>query len=278
MKPLEIFYEDFDSPNTKIVIANASDAITTLSKIPSIINQGENNIEENLLEIKNTLFILEGAISCIKRFIKINNEGIETPDLLTGYFFVLSRLLKDQIGIKSRNPIFDITQISDVFLFNLNDREKLEEVLNKALSFKMQISGILFSYSINPNKSVFVDNLFEFIHRELDFNSKKPENIKVFFNLKTSDFYIGSTPIYIDPNSNQDELLRLFFKNESNAKKEWFYDEIGEEIGQSQTDARRKAYYNCMYQLNRKIKEAGIKDFFSALTMHKVKINDKYLA
>lgn len=278
MKPIEIVYNDFDSPGeTTIVVSNAKEAVEALNKVPWII-QSKDNLDEDLSEIKNSYFILSEVILCLNIFIKLKSTNTRLTPLHTSYFFVLSRLFKNSVSVVGKNPLFDVSSIVKIFTVNVNDLNQLNELLSQSLSIQIQLLGILSSFAVNPNKDKFVCDIFWFIHNELDIYPK--EHIidqKAIFNSTNSNFSIGDINIYIDPDSNQDELLRLFFESKSNSLQEWPYDEIAKELKQTFSDERRKAYYNCLYQLKRKMKENGINDFFSSLTMHKVQINDKYL-
>jgi len=89
-------------------------------------------------------------------------------------------------------------------------------------------------------------------------------------------FFMGKK-IQIPPNTNQERICRIIFKNTNNMKRLWSRDELVEKWGENPDMIGWRVVYNAAREINKKVAiETNIKDL---LTIKKVsvRLNPKYL-
>lgn len=97
------------------------------------------------------------------------------------------------------------------------------------------------------------------------------------FDSRTGRLRVREVEIKMPRSSDQYDLLRVIFVNENEVGKEWFFDEIIQEVDPTQSGKKFiRKYYNAAYQLNRKLAAKGVKDFF-ILNTDSAKITPHYL-
>ena len=104
-----------------------------------------------------------------------------------------------------------------------------------------------------------------------------PAILSTQFDAASSRLHVKGENVEIRRVSDQYDLLRVIFEEQQEIGKEWFFDEIADKVDAAQSGKRNKKYYNAAYQINRKLAEKGLKNFF-ILNAHSAKITPHYLA
>lgn len=97
------------------------------------------------------------------------------------------------------------------------------------------------------------------------------------FDPSSCRLYVQGKEIRVRRVSNQFDVLRVIFAKSDETGKEWFFDDVAEQIDSSRPNERKKKYYHAFYQIGVRLAAQGLPDFF-ILTAHSAQINPKYLS
>jgi hypothetical protein len=143
-------------------------------------------------------------------------------------------------------------------------------------------------YSSNPNRLDHLDLKKFKTHAETvqthlirGLTSKSEIDKSTRFDLQTSQLFTQGKAINIRKFTDQYDLLRVVFANMEEVRQEWLFDDVADRIDSAlaEKDSKKsvKKYYNAAYQINRKLAEEGVRDFF-ILNTNSAKITPHYLA
>lgn len=188
------------------------------------------------------------------------------------------------IDLKARTVSFSSVarQKTDIGIWSFETEQslvlKVDRIEEKVDSVQALLVEEIYPFLIEDSKRKddVLDQLLAFYKGKPQIFAKVKE---IVFSDRTSKLHIDSIEIPLQPNTNEELLCGIVFKNLTTASRLWNTDEIVEEMGEDieQTRTWKKRIYQTARQLNEKIVLAtGLKEFL-VYTMSTLCVNPIYL-
>lgn len=241
---------------------------------------------ENLQKISKVLKIITSQIELVGwnrllNLIKIpiktlEKEGLvyeEAKIIISGINQIYEngsiRVINDDVdnSLKGNDSLggFDLLPLPMGFAIGISKKD-----LDNYLILRIENREELKDIKENINKKLEEKELNK---RKIDDTKKE---YKILFDKEKSILIINDRNIKIGKFNDQYHLLRIFFEDIKEIKREWFFSEIAEKYDEVKTLPDKK-FYNAIYQINQKIAiETNIKDYFTR-TNQSFRINPRYL-
>jgi len=162
----------------------------------------------------------------------------------------------------------------------IKSRQLNPQTKSKGADLKARYDQLIKEIRTSKQTSPKLKKRYDKIIREITTSSAKTK--KPFsppsYNETSYTIWFKDKDIPIPPNSNQNSLCKVIFKNKSSLRKEWSWDEMLEKWGGSYEDkeAWRKVY-NAGREVNKKVAiETGVKDFLIVKKLT-IAVNPNYL-
>lgn len=121
-------------------------------------------------------------------------------------------------------------------------------------------------------------HLFTLIREQEVFSDPNVVREVPSYKFEASTLSFMGKVIQIKPNSNQDMICRVVFKNKTTMKKEWEWGDLLHEYGESAENFTVRKIYTAVRGINRNVlKITGVNDFFLTKPWHLVRLNPKYI-